>query len=163
MTRRSGGNANDPNGSSSHSDSAINPRGSSSAKIRYLLAIIGIIAVSSIFVFSEFSSPPSGPKRLKPTSSFAASFLDSNHTPNFHRQIIENHSVPDWDEEFFTPIDIEIAPDPMVTLCKLNFRKYWESPHTSPMFKDLVQISSCNGKNRKREYLSKLLKEIKFH
>jgi hypothetical protein len=51
----------------------------------------------------------------------------------------------------------------MVILCKLNFKHYSESPHLSPMFKDLVTASKCQGSNRKRESLKSLLKEIADH
>jgi hypothetical protein len=68
---------------------------------------------------------------------------------------------PPWEQEFWTPIDImSVDSDPMVILCKLNFKQYSESPHLAPMFKDLVGISGCQGSNRKREPLKKLLKEI---
>lgn len=69
---------------------------------------------------------------------------------------------PNWGEEFWTPIDVEVSNDPIIVLCKLNFQQYYEGgPHQLPMFKDLVAASSCRGNNRRRENLSVLMKEIK--
>lgn len=69
---------------------------------------------------------------------------------------------PPWEKKFWTPIDVEMGgSDPMVTLCKLDFKGYWESPHSYPMFRDLVELSACRGSNRRRENLSTLMKEIK--
>jgi hypothetical protein len=68
---------------------------------------------------------------------------------------------PPWEQEFWTPIDImSLESDPMVILCKLNFKAYSDAPHLMPMFKDLVTKSGCQGSNRKRESLKKLIKEI---
>jgi hypothetical protein len=74
---------------------------------------------------------------------------------------VEN--VPEW-EVFWTPIDVEVTDnDPMVILCKLNFKKYWEQPHAYPMFRDLENMSGCVANNRRRERMSVLLKEIDDH
>ena len=68
---------------------------------------------------------------------------------------------PPWEQEFWTPIDImSVDSDPVVILCKLNFKQYSASPHNSPMFKDLVGNSNCMGSNRRREFMKKLLQEI---
>jgi hypothetical protein len=73
----------------------------------------------------------------------------------------ESGPPPPWEQEFWTPIDVtSVDSYPMVVLCKLNFKQYSENPHLSPMFKDLVGISRCQGANRRREPLEKLLKEI---
>uniref|UniRef100_A0A7S3GTU2 JmjC domain-containing protein n=1 Tax=Spumella elongata TaxID=89044 RepID=A0A7S3GTU2_9STRA len=55
---------------------------------------------------------------------------------------------------------MSLESDPVVILCKLNFQKYAESPHLSPMFKDLVGNSKCMGANRRRESLKTLMQEI---
>eukprot|EP01038_Epipyxis_sp_PR26KG_P007811 gene7811-10609_t len=80
--------------------------------------------------------------------------------PQHHIVAHEEELLPDWNKEFWTPIDVEVSPDPMIILCKLNFKKYNEAPHLSPMFKDLEGMSQCYGSNRKREKMSVLLKEI---
>jgi hypothetical protein len=72
----------------------------------------------------------------------------------------ETDFQPTWNEEFWTPIDVEVEQDSMITLCKLNFREYWNTPHLYPMFRDLVELSGCRGDNRRRERMSVLLKEI---
>ncbi len=70
-----------------------------------------------------------------------------------------SNESPHW-EEFWTPTRIDNAADPMVTLCKLNFRKYSESPHQYPMFRDLETMSSCSILRSRRASLSSLLAEI---
>lgn len=49
---------------------------------------------------------------------------------------------PNWDLKFWTPIQLSfgmgLSNDPMVTLCKLNFRTYANAPHLTPMFKVMV-------------------------
>lgn len=74
---------------------------------------------------------------------------------------VHHDPPPPWEQEFWTPIDIlSVDSDPMVILCKLNFKEYAANPHLSPMFKDLVGKSHCQGGNRRRESLQVLLKEI---
>ena len=68
--------------------------------------------------------------------------------------------LPDYSQEFWTPIDIEIDTDPIIVLCKLNFKQYSQAPHLYPMFKDLLGASGCTGSNKKRESLSTLMNEI---
>jgi hypothetical protein len=68
---------------------------------------------------------------------------------------------PDYAQEFWTPIDVDVSHDSIITLCKLNFKAYSGSPHLYPMFKDLEGNSACIGANRRREKLSVLMKEIK--
>jgi hypothetical protein len=63
---------------------------------------------------------------------------------------------------FWTPIDIDtISYDPVVTLCRLEFQEYSESPHLYPMFRDLQQLSKCHGNNKRTETLSALLADIR--
>jgi hypothetical protein len=88
--------------------------------------------------------------------------LDFIHNgENMYGNTAITEALPDWNIEFWTPIDIDVTADPMVVLCKLNFKKQWMEPHNSPMFKDLVGVSTCLGTNRKRERMSVLLNEIK--
>lgn len=73
-----------------------------------------------------------------------------------------NNAQPDWNQEFWSPIDVDISLyDTTVTLCKLNFHQYSESPHMYPMFRDLETISKCKGSNKRREKLSVLMTELK--
>ena len=71
--------------------------------------------------------------------------------------------VPDWKQEFWSPIDVDLSyiSDPEVTLCKLNFKKHSESPHLYPMFRDLETVSNCRGNNRKKEKVAVMLRELK--
>lgn len=78
-----------------------------------------------------------------------------------HQSPDELDPYPDWDQEFWSPIDVDVTSDPTITLCKLNFKKYSESPHTYPMFRDLESISNCRGSNKRRESLSTLMREIR--
>jgi len=70
---------------------------------------------------------------------------------------------PDWSIEFWSPIDVELegTTDPMITMCKLNFREYTKNPHLYPMFKEVEAMSLCQGHNRRKEKLSKLMAELK--
>jgi len=74
--------------------------------------------------------------------------------------------TPDWSIEHWTPIDISNIHfkdgKPMATLhmCQLDFSKYSATPHLSPMFKDLVQISSCS-KDTRYEDLDKLVDRVR--
>lgn len=77
-----------------------------------------------------------------------------------HSASSSDNELPNWNEEFWTPIDLDVSSDPMVVLCKLDFKAHWQEPHSTPMFRDLVTISSCVGKNRRRERMSVLLDEI---
>jgi hypothetical protein len=72
----------------------------------------------------------------------------------------EAETLPDWSQEFWTPIDVDVSADPVITLCKLNFKTYSESPHLYPMFRDLEAMSGCHGGNKRREKVSVLMKEI---
>lgn len=86
-------------------------------------------------------------------------WLPGHHS--VHAPDSEMVMLPDWTQEFWTPIDVDVSEDPMVILCKLNFQQYFESPHSSPMFRDLEGKSRCMGTNRRREKMSVLLEEIK--
>jgi hypothetical protein len=60
----------------------------------------------------------------------------------------------------WTPISVGGGSDPAVTLCKLDYDSYWRAPSSLPMFKDLLAASSCSGRKKKVEKLSKLKKEM---
>lgn len=85
--------------------------------------------------------------------------------PESHRKDHEeNFSEPDWSQEFWTPIDLDVQTnynDHMVTLCRLNFQKYSDKPHQYAMFRDLVTLSGCTGDNRKRDTLVNLMNSMK--
>jgi len=68
--------------------------------------------------------------------------------------------APRWNDKFWTPIDIEVSQDPMVIMCQLDFETYSQTPHKFAMFRDLVTLSQCTGKNRRRERMSKLISEV---
>jgi hypothetical protein len=77
-----------------------------------------------------------------------------------HQSSDELYSLPDWKQEFWSPIDVDVTSNPTITLCKLNFKQYSETPHLYPMFRDLQTISNCRGNNKRKESLSVLMKEI---
>jgi hypothetical protein len=81
-----------------------------------------------------------------------------------NNQIETQGAEPDWEQEFWTPIDVEVTSSresTMVTLCKLNFKEYSQNPHLYPMFKDLMGVSHCSGGNRKRMTLAQALDDVK--
>jgi hypothetical protein len=64
-----------------------------------------------------------------------------------------------WDLPSWTPIDIDFSTaDPLITLCKLDFKSYYDSPSSFSKFRDLVKMSKCVRSNKKIERLSKLKK-----
>lgn len=65
--------------------------------------------------------------------------------PRHHAEttITPKEELPEWDKySIWTPIDVDISQDPMVILCHLNFKKYWEAPHMYPMFRYAQYIYS---------------------
>jgi hypothetical protein len=74
---------------------------------------------------------------------------------------LNDASEPDWSRDFWSPIDIEVDADPMITMCKLNFREYSQNPHLYPMFRDLESLSRCTGVNRRKAKLSLLMSELR--
>ena len=78
-----------------------------------------------------------------------------------HQSPEDSEVYPDWSQEFWSPIDVDVTNDPMITLCRLNFKEYSTAPHLFPMFRDLESMSNCRGNNKRRELLSVLMKEIK--
>ena len=86
-------------------------------------------------------------------------WLPKRNSDSTHIKHTLDEPPPDWDEEFWTPIDYEPFTD-IITFCKLNFKEYSMNPHTYPMFRDLESLSRCTGSNRKREKLSITIQEI---
>ena len=52
---------------------------------------------------------------------------------------------PDWLVPFWSPVDMNCDGrlDPLVTLCKINFREYSRTPHLYPMFREVEKLSNC--------------------
>ena len=106
---------------------------------------------------------------MNPASSKTKEDLRSTATKRIQDAAIEYRNIqpaeedgiemPSWDQEFWTPIDLQVigTTDAMVSLCKLNFKEYSQSPHVYPMFHDLQKSSFCIPR---RERLSVLMKEI---
>ena len=48
---------------------------------------------------------------------------------------------------FWVPTDLTNVEhgDPRLTLCQLDFDGYWRNPTKTPMFRDLMAVSSCRG------------------
>lgn len=74
--------------------------------------------------------------------------------------------TPDWTLEHWTPVEIfnihfrDGKPQAKLKMCQLNFEKYTATPHLTPMFKDVVQMSNCNF-NSKSEDLSTLVEKAR--
>jgi len=63
-----------------------------------------------------------------------------------------NDTLPDFSREFWTPIHIHFGgEDPYITLCRLNFNKYSNAPHETPMFKDMEAVSLCTSRGKVRK------------
>lgn len=109
-------------------------------------------STNSLFVSTAFSSTKKLSEKVTEWIAHSGQMIGAK---------LATSTSPPWDQEFWTPIDVvDVSSDPMVILCKLNFRKYAADPHLSPMFKDLVGASKCTGNNRRREKLKVLLQEI---
>lgn len=83
-------------------------------------------------------------------------------TPDLGMKRPNEFPLPDYSKEFWTPIDIDLssASDPVLTLCRLNFKKYSAAPHDTPMFKNLVSASSCDALHKKSARLSELKQQM---
>lgn len=131
-----------------------------------VLAIIGVFLTAFLIPSDSSSGPSTNSVFTSSTNSHSLSQKILNWIPKQHvdsSMIINdnNMELPPWDShEVWTPIDIDIQTDPIVILCKLNFKKYWDQPHSYPMFRDLEGASGCVSANRKRAKMSVLLKEI---
>jgi hypothetical protein len=77
--------------------------------------------------------------------------------PSLGAAISVSEELPDWSLEHWTPIQISSNS---VTLCKLNFEQYYNTPHIYPMFKDLVAASNCKDSNLKYDSLTNILADI---
>lgn len=160
-------------GSSKWSNDKYNKKATLSPTLR--LALIGMSCLACFGIFlcavlipGEVTSSNGGPStnsiltmatnEAKSLSEKVMEWIPSGHILHGTH---DSEALPDWDAEFWTPIDVDISDDPMVILCRLNFKKYWEQPHSYPMFRDLEGMSTCVGKNRKRERMSDLLSDIK--
>mmetsp|Transcript_20564 Transcript_20564/g.20683 ORF Transcript_20564/g.20683 Transcript_20564/m.20683 type:complete len:836 (+) Transcript_20564:269-2776(+) len=77
---------------------------------------------------------------------------------------MENYHM-DWRADFWTPIAINIDPnpdsDPDVSLCRLDFVSYSNAPHMFATFRQLVAQSGCDTTNRKQESLSSLKEKMR--
>jgi hypothetical protein len=69
-----------------------------------------------------------------------------------------NGGHPKWGsyDEFWTPVllDLNNIDEPIIVFCKIDYKLRWESPHTIPMFRDLIVASKCGGSNAKSASLS---------
>eukprot|EP01041_Mallomonas_annulata_P013613 gene13613-28915_t len=135
--------------------------------VMILLGLVGVALLSE-----ELRNPTDGYPRVRSIYSLVGdtrsltkkqirdwlpkSQLDKSH--------VDTHvDSPDWSLEHWTPIRIQIDSDPTVTLCKLNFQKYSDSPHDYPMFKVLVANSNCFKDNIRTEKLSTLKVKLEQH
>ena len=151
--------------------------GSGHSPLKYLLLLMSSLVFIGIFLCatmapSEYLNGPSTNSILSSADSSKKSWGSSMSLSERILEWVPRHHVdlgatvapdlPDWSNySMWTPIDVAISSDPMVILCKLNFKKYWESPHMYPMFRDLEGISQCFGSNRRREKLSVLVQEVR--
>lgn len=138
-----------------------------------MLALVSCLVVTGVFFCATMVPDElrNGPSTNSILSDHRESLLGRSLSqkimdwlPKHHYTQGSNHAAsggtPDYSQEFWSPIDVDVSHDSVVTLCKLNFKAYSQSPHLYPMFKDLEGNSACVGTNRRREKISVLLKEI---
>ena len=89
-------------------------------------------------------------------------WMSSTNSIDIPNKALNSHSIePDWSQEFWSPIEIDTSGnDPTITLCKLNFKTYTDSPNVYPMNKDLISLSKCFGSNVRYVKMSVILAEI---
>lgn len=136
-----------------------------------MLGILSCLVVTGVFfcatmVPNELANGPSTNSILSDPHSYSARSLSQKimgWLPKHHYAALQGGDAgkPDYSQEFWSPTDVDVSHDPIITLCKLNFKAYSANPHLYPMFKDLEANSGCAGSNRRREKLSVLMKEIK--
>lgn len=82
--------------------------------------------------------------------------------PVFIKSTNTEYKDPDWMQEFWSPIDVDFGNDndPIISLCKLNFKNYSRSPHLFPMSPILEKNSSCSDERLIKERLSLLWSEV---
>jgi len=132
-----------------------------------------LLVISGVIIFGIFISFAMIPSIDGPQTNSILTKYDNRSIrkkildwiPKHHTHLVSDlpgyvEESPDWRQQFWTPIDIEVSSDPTVTLCKLNFKEYSQNPHMYSMFRDFVTLSKCMGSNRKRESLSTLMKEL---
>lgn len=110
------------------------------------LLVFGII-ICAIMIPNEGSGmylTSFGPQETRSLSNKILDWLPHHYHQGSHVEVED--SSPDWDQEFWSPIDIDVTNDPVVTLCRLNWKQYSQSPHLYPMFRDLVEISPIHMK-----------------
>ena len=136
-----------------------------------MLAIISCLVVTGVFFCATMvpDELKNGPSTNSILSDHRESLLGRSLSQKIMDWLPKHHNalssagsldVPDYSQEFWSPIDVDVSHDSVITLCKLNFKAYSQSPHLYPMFKDLEANSACVGTNRRREKMSVLLKEV---
>jgi hypothetical protein len=146
-------------------------RGSSNLVIILILLstliFLGIVFSVTMAPYPEESGPGTNSliSEQQPPTFLSQKILEwlPSKSSSHHAMSEDVELIPDWKQEFFSPIDVDVsyASDPEVTMCKLNFKKYSESPHLYPMFRDLETASDCRGNNRRKEKVATLLREMK--
>ena len=153
--------------------------GSEAGKVQLILIILGLLLLGAFFSVTitpdllevdanahSINTFSSG-RGSKHSGSRSLSKKVRSWLPRDIANMVEESTVgpeePDWSQEFWSPIDVELEnpEDPMITMCKLNFKEYTKSPHLYPMFKEVEAMSLCQGHNRRKEKLSKLMAELK--
>jgi hypothetical protein len=147
--------------------SKISGNGCSLAFTFYLITILIVIGIIfSITMAPRADESSSGPGTNSIVSEHAPLMLSHKVLDwipgKGGRRTETERAFPDWSRQFWNPIDLDtFSRDPEVTLCQLNFKKYSESPHLYPMFRDFEGVSDCHGNNRRRERMSTLMRELK--
>ena len=126
-----------------------------------VLITIGILYSVTMAPYAGTGGPSRNSALAEQPKSLSQKILEwLPHGLASHQSADDIDIFPDWKQEFWSPTNVEISNDPMITLCRLNFKQYSETPHLYPMFRDLENMSKCRGSNKKRERLSVLMKEI---
>ena len=137
--------------------------------ILILLALFTLGAFFSLMITPELLEVEMTAHAMETFNSIGSTKLSASIAKWMPKENLSVHGVvktatePDWSVPFWSPIDLEFedVEDPMVTLCKINFREYSKTPHLYPMFREVESMSNCRGANRKKEKMSVLMAELK--
>ncbi len=148
-------------------------QGSRPGKLQLILIILFLLLLGGFFslvITSDLLEVDSNAHAINTFSKAGGNLLSKRILDWMPSDVAKSHATPniadviepDWSVEFWSPIDVELESpdDPLITMCKLNFKDYSKKPHEYPMFKDLESLSLCQGRNRRKEKLSKLMREL---
>ena len=125
--------------------------------------LVYTIAILLSLVFISFMRNVDNDPRIKQEESLLHTTLNAAHGL-YQREILkqvlttqQNKDEGDHGSKFWTPISVKNQASKtlsgmQITFCKLNFAAHSKAPHVTPMFKDLLSKSHCDGNKVVKQY-----------